>query len=203
MSHLSRHWNRECDERMSRYRTIVADPPWDYGRDNERWASITHGGEGPRKETAIPYKPMSFWDLLALPVYELADPDCRLFLWTTNAHLPLAFRLMDAWDFEYRQTLVWRKTGNPSPFGGSIAPNHAEYLLIGTRGKPAVVDRVGSSVIEAPAAVFGHSVKPECFLDLAEQVSPGPYVELFARRERLGWDTWGDQSLGTATMPAA
>jgi N6-adenosine-specific RNA methylase IME4 len=51
---------------------------------------------------------------------------------------------------------------------------------------------------------FGHSAKPEAFIDMVEQVSPGPYVELFARRARFGWDYWGDQSLGTAEMePAA
>jgi N6-adenosine-specific RNA methylase IME4 len=48
-----------------------------------------------------------------------------------------------------------------------------------------------------------HSRKPEGFLDRIEQVSPGPYVELFARRSRFGWDTWGDESLQTAEMPAA
>lgn len=48
-----------------------------------------------------------------------------------------------------------------------------------------------------------HSAKPEAFQDMVEQVSPGPYVELFARRDRLGWDTWGNESLGTAEMPAA
>jgi N6-adenosine-specific RNA methylase IME4 len=48
-----------------------------------------------------------------------------------------------------------------------------------------------------------HSEKPEAFLDLVERMSPGPYVELFARRDRLGWDTWGNESLGTAEMPAA
>jgi N6-adenosine-specific RNA methylase IME4 len=50
---------------------------------------------------------------------------------------------------------------------------------------------------------MGHSVKPEGFLDMVERVSPAPRLELFARRDRLGWDTWGNESLGTATMPAA
>jgi hypothetical protein len=68
--------------------------------------------------------------------------------------------------------------------------------------------RVAPPLSRAPSSWFNwkrgaHSAKPEAFLDLVEQVSPGPYVELFARRDRLGWDTWGNESLGTAEMGAA
>jgi N6-adenosine-specific RNA methylase IME4 len=109
--------------------------------------------------------------------------------------------VLRAWGFEYRQTLVWHKTGNPSPFGGTVAPNHAEFLLVAARGTPRVQARIPGSVIAAPKP-YEHSRKPDVFLDLVEQVSPGPYVELFARRARFGWDYWGDQSLGTAEMAA-
>jgi N6-adenosine-specific RNA methylase IME4 len=61
------------------------------------------------------------------------------------------------------------------------------------------LDRAPSSWFNWPRT--GHSAKPEAFLDMVEQVSPGPYVEMFARRARFGWDYWGDQSLGTAEMP--
>lgn len=184
-----------------KYRTIVADPPWDYGADAKRWPSITHGGKGPTKHKPFTYSPMTVEAIERLPVGTLADhPDARLFLWTTSRHLPFAFGVAAAWGFEYRQTLVWHKTGNPSPFGGSVAPNHAEYLLVCQRGAPPVVARLKSSVIAVPAAVFGHSAKPEAFLDYIEQVSPGPYLELFARRNRLGWDTWGNESLEHVEM---
>jgi N6-adenosine-specific RNA methylase IME4 len=183
------------------YRTIVADPPWDYGK--KTWASITHGGKGSRIERDLPYATMTIGAISALPVASLADADCRLFLWATNRHLPDAFAVLGAWGFTYTQGLIWRKTGNPSPFAGSgVALQAHEYLLVAKRGKPLVSDQLKSSVIDAPAAVFGHSAKPECFLDFVEQASPGPYVELFARRQRFGWDTWGDESLGTAEMGA-
>ena len=180
---------------MTRYRTIVADPPWDYGPDNARQVSITRGGNGPRTIKSIGYPTMSIVEISALPVHEMAENDARLFMWTTNRHLPESFGVMDAWGFTYKQTLVWHKTGNPSPFGGSVAPNHAEFLLVGTAGKPASIGRLAGSVVSLPAAVSGHSAKPEAWLDFIETVSPGPYLEMFARRNRLGWDTWGNEAL--------
>lgn len=186
---------------MTRYRTIVADPPWHFP---QKWASITHGGKGSRIEKSLPYKTMTPNQISEIPVQAMADEHCRLFLWTTNRHLPVALSVVGAWGFQYAQTLVWRKTGNPSPFaGGGIAPVHHEFLLVAKRGSPEVCGHLKSSVLEAPAAVFGHSVKPECFIDHIENISPGPYLELFARRARFGWDYYGDESLGTARVGGA
>ena len=186
-------------EEKRRYRTIVADPPWAY--DDVKWPSFTHGGTGPRKEKDMPYATMSVEQIAALPVARMADRDSRLFIWTTNRYLRQTFDVIDAWGFTYVQTLIWRKTGNPSPFSGSVAPQHHEFLLVGKRGAPEILEKLTTSVIDAPAAIFGHSAKPECFLDLIEQVSPEPRVELFARRARMfGWDYWGNESHGTAEM---
>jgi N6-adenosine-specific RNA methylase IME4 len=181
-----------------RYRTIVADPPWDYGTDAKRGVPGRYA-----LRTVIPYEAMSENEIAALPVARMAHRRARLFLWATNRHLPAALRIMDAWGFKYAQTLVWHKTGNLSPLGGSVAPNHAEFLLVGRRGNVGLIGRWPTSVIAAPKPVYEHSRKPDVFLDLVERVSPGPYVEMFARRARFGWDYWGDQSLGTATMEAA
>jgi len=144
---------------------------------------------------------MTLETIMALPVTDLADPEgAALFLWTTNRYLPAALEVMTAWGFAYFKTIVWHKTGNPSPFGGELGPNHAEYLLVGRRGAIRQ-GRLKSNVVAAPAAnCNAHSAKPEVFLDLIEQVSPGPYVELFARRARFGWDYWGNESLGTASL---
>ncbi len=125
---------------------------------------------------------------------ELAAPNCRLFLWTTNRYLPDAFGVARSWGFTYRQTLVWHKTGNPSPFGGSVAPNHAEYVLVATKGVPELVARLPSNVVAAPAQ-RSHSRKPEAFMDLFEAASPAPRLEMFSRRARFGWDTWGNEAL--------
>jgi N6-adenosine-specific RNA methylase IME4 len=136
---------------------------------------------------------MSVADISALPVGDLGRP-ARVFLWTTNRYLRSAFDVLDAWGFVYAQTLVWHKT-NASPFTGSVAHGSAEFMLVGTNGPVPVLAKMPSSVL-----AFGHqhqhSRKPEMFLDWIEQVSPGPYLEMFSRRARLGWDTWGDEALG-------
>lgn len=82
----------------------------------------------------------------------------------------------------------------PARWVESVAPNSAEFILVATRGAPGRLLTLPSAVI-ATTRSGGHSAKPECWLDYFEHVSPGPYLELFARRNRLGWDTWGDEAL--------
>jgi N6-adenosine-specific RNA methylase IME4 len=178
-----------------RYRTIVADPPWHYD-------AMPIGGDRPGSFGAtrpLDYMTMRYEDILALPVGEMAADDAVLWLWTTNRWLPRSFALVEAWGFEYRQTLVWGKN-NPMPVG-SVAPSAAEFLLVGRRGKPDVERAFPSSVIVTPRPPSRrHSAKPECFLDYIERTSPAPRLEMFARRDRLGWDTWGNESLATAEV---
>lgn len=177
-----------------RYRTIVADPPWEY----EGFVPSRTGSRFWHRP--LPYDMLGVDDIAELPVHDFADRDCRLFLWATNRYLGAAFDIARRWGFDYQQTLVWRKTGNPTPMGGSVAPNHAEYLLVCRRGSPPRLGRLISSVIDAPKGE--HSRKPDAFLDRIEVISPGPYLEMFARRQRLGWDTWGDQALQHVEMSA-
>ena len=184
-----------------KYRVIVADPPWPYP------GGVSAGGTPgkPVKSFKLPYKAMTLSEIAALPVAELADEDCWLFLWTTNRYLPEALRLGERWGFEYRQTVVWAKLG-ASPFGGTFTHNAAEFLLVCACGSPPVLARWqnhGSVVTTNRMGAGSHSRKPEVFLDEIEMSCEGPRVELFARRNRLGWDTWGDQSLGTATLGVA
>ncbi len=183
---------------MNGYGTIVADPPWHYekfstqSRTPGKWTGL----DTPRP---LPYGAMSVEEIAALPVGEWAAADCRLFLWTTNRYLEDAFGIARVWGFAYKQLLVWRKRdGN---MGGSIAPCSAEFVLVAVKGSPARLSKWPTSVIET-SAPKQHSRKPEVFLDLAEAVSPGPYLEMFARRARLGWDYWGDESLNTAKVGA-
>lgn len=174
-----------------KYRTIVADPPWDYGKDADRWPTAPSRQRITRP--AMPYLAMTLDAICALPVSDLAEPDACLWLWTTSRFLPVSFRVLAAWGFTYRQTLVGIKA-SPSPFGGSICPNGAEFVLFGKRGDPQTRRAKTSSVFEFPGR-RAHSAKPESLLDLAEATCPGPYLELFARRNRFGWDTWGLECL--------
>jgi len=176
-----------------KYRTIVADPPWDYGG-----APMRQNVAQKHHSVDLPYPSMSIQEIADLPVGDLADEDCRLFLWATNTHLPYAFGIVEAWGFSYRQTLVWHKTKSTPQ--GSVAPNRAEFLLVGRRGNPHTMRRLPDAVITA--APGAHSTKPECFIDYIEAVSPPPLLELFARRQRFGWDTWGNEAIDSVEVNA-
>lgn len=172
------------------YSTIVADPPWPYSGGWPGW------GLSSAERRELPYSCMTVDEIKALPVRSLAQPEGYLFLWTTNRYLPAAFEVMEAWDFTYRQTVVWCKPPNGSGPGGMFVQS-TEYVLIGQRiGRRSNARGKRTTGTRAPSSWFvwergAHSAKPAGFLDLVEQVSPGPYVELFARQPRLGWDSWG------------
>jgi len=185
-----------------RYRTIVADPPWHYP---EGWGRIPGGqgeamavrrGEAPmfKGRKPLPYPSLSLAEIAALPVPELAEDDAHLYLWTTNRYLRDAFDILVAWGFRYGQTLVWCKTPMGLGMGGAFA-NSTEYILFARRGSLRHKQKVQSTWFNWPRMDRAHSRKPEAFLDMVETVSPGPYLELFARRNRLGWDTWGNEAL--------
>jgi N6-adenosine-specific RNA methylase IME4 len=128
---------------VKRYATIVADPPWSYEGFAVGGGGHMIGGKprplelcGPIGKKALPYRSMPLAQIQQLPVAELAGLDARLFLWATMRYLPAALGLLPGWGFEYRQTVVWDKTPHIPPFGGSIAPNAAEFLIVATKGKP-------------------------------------------------------------------
>ncbi len=153
----------------------------------------------------LPYDSMTLGQMVDLPVRDWAHKDAFLFLWTTNKYLPEAFWLANAWGFLYRQLVVWDKGTSMSPFGGAVTPNRAEFFLVCRRGQPRLTGRwAGGSVITAPkgSQPGTHSAKPEVFLDFVETVAPGPYLEMFSRRARLGWDTWGDEALNHVEISA-
>lgn len=164
---------------------IVADPPWEYP---EGFAGGP--GHGDWTPTPLPYPSMSVAEICALRVAELAAQDCRLWLWTTNKYLPDAFGVMAAWGFKYRQLIVWHKLD--SNLGGSVAPNSAEFLLVGVKGHPPIKRKWKTSVVGL-AHGKRHSQKPREWHYLIEQVDEGPRLEMFARRPMLGWSVWGNQ----------
>lgn len=190
-----------------RYGTIVVDPPWRYRstdiltRGWQRTASVESG-----KETSGHYTTMTNAEIAALPVGDLADDAACLYLWVTNPRLYgerdgswSPREIIEAWGFRYITLLTWVKTG---PMGlGFYFRGHTEHALFCTRGDVRIPPKEReSNIVTAPRRK--HSEKPDAFYDKVERVSPGPYVELFARRARFNWDYWGDQSLGTAEMAA-
>lgn len=186
--------------RGARYRTVVADPPWPYP-EGFGVGRTPQGVKNDGRRSALPYEPMTVEAIQALPVASLVDPDgAHLYLWTTNRYLFDARRIVEAWGFRYSQLIVWAKTPMGKGLGGAFAQN-AEYVLFCRCGSLPHVEKQESVWFNWPRTAK-HSVKPDAMLDLVERVSPGPYLELFARRARFGWDYWGDESLGTAEFPS-
>jgi N6-adenosine-specific RNA methylase IME4 len=160
------------------YSTIVADPPWHYETTDRR-----DRDGGWVKQRPLPYSSMSLDEIRALPVGDLTT-DGRVFMWTTNRYLRESWSIIESWGFTPTQrTLVWCK----SPRGTVNVTT--EFVVMGRKGSPSALPWHGTTWFDWKRA--SHSAKPDAFLDLVESWCPGPYVELFCRRPRLGWDHWG------------
>lgn len=181
-----------------KYRTIVADPPWEYGPFGV--GRIPQGCEHDGRTTPMAYPTMTVDEIAALPVADMAEDDAHVYLWTTSRYLHDAFHVVSAWGFNYSITLVWAKKPMPTMIGGAYRPS-AEFILFARRGHLAPKRREITQWFNWPRQ-RAHSRKPDAALDVIESVSPGPYLELFARRQRLGWDTWGDEALCHVEMGA-
>lgn len=194
-----------------KYRTIVADPPWPLPKMGPR----THSDRGSWNRGAgtvglrseKPYAGMSISAIEALPVASLAEDDAHLYLWVINRHLEQAWTIARAWGFEPSTLLTWCKAPMGVGFGGTFTIT-TEHVLFCRRGSLKSLRRLDTTWWNwtrpfKPTGGPSHSQKPEHFLDLVEQVSPGPYVELFARRHRLGWDVHGFESANTVQWPEA
>lgn len=170
---------------MSGFGTVTIDPPWDHG--------ITQrlGGKGRRTTAHGGYPRMTVEEIAAQPVDTLAAPSAHLYLWTTAGALLRGFPrlLLDTWRFEPVTILVWHKKGRIGL--GTYYRNSTEFCVFARRGFGTVPECPWPSTwFEAPRG--RHSVKPDIFYDAVEQVSPGPYLEMFARTPRLGWAHHGD-----------
>jgi len=185
---------------MGRYRTIVADPPWPQLHGGGRSRSMKgEWAAGPGYVSDIPYSPLTVDEIKCVPVDELAEANAHLYLWTTNQFLESAYAVARAWGFRPSILLTWCKTPRGIGFGGAFTIS-TEFVLFCRRGSLRPLRRLDSTWWQWPRGA--HSAKPEAFIDLVEQVSPPPYVELFARRHRLGWDVHGFESANTAQWGA-
>lgn len=186
---------------MKKYKTIVADPPWQYGiwgkgSDKMYAKGYTDHTSRPRP---LPYESMTVENIKALPVNKLADDNCELYLWTTQKYLPDAFEVLRAWGFKYCQTLTWCKTPKGTGQGGVYCPT-TEFLILGRKGKMPKVVRKDTTWFHTKRPNNQHSKKPEFFQDLIETVSNAPRLEMFARREREGWDVFGNEVSGSIDL---
>lgn len=163
------------------YSTILMDPPWTYNNRAK--------GSADRK-----YDLMSLNDLKTLNIQKLAKNDCVLFMWATFPLLPEAIELIKSYNFTYKSGLSWHKKTSKGKdyFGnGYIFRSAAELLLVAYKGHPKPKNKSTRNSLEAVCT--GHSIKPQQSYKLIENLFDGPYVELFSRLNREGWDCIGNE----------
>jgi N6-adenosine-specific RNA methylase IME4 len=179
---------------QGRYAVIYADPPWRF---------VTYSPRGEARSAASHYECMTFVDLCRLPIREHAAADCSLLLWATDPMLKNALALIEAWGFTYKTVaFTWAKLNssviNP-PYSskdfftgmGYWTRANPELCLLATIGKPRRLSKAVRQLIISPRRE--HSRKPDEAYGRIEDLVSGPYLELFARRSRRGWTSWGNQ----------
>lgn len=172
--------------------TILADPPWQFQNRT--------GKVAPEHARLSRYRTMSLPEIKLLPVSEAAATICHLYLWVPNALLPDGLEVMRAWGFQYKSNVIWhkiRKDGGSDGRGvGFYFRNVTEILLFGVRGKNARTLAPGRSQVNyISSRKREHSRKPDEQYPLIEECSRGPFLELFARGNRAGWVSWGNESV--------
>lgn len=166
---------------LGRYPTIVLDPPWDWGDE----------GDDNQFGRATPtYDTMPYEEVLAMPVGDLAERNAHIYLWITNRSLPKGFALLEAWGFRYVTMLTWCK---PSIGMGNYFRGSTEHILFGVRGSLPLLENNQGTWFSAKRGKR-HSEKPDEFYDLVERCSPGPWLDMFSRRDRAGWAVWGAET---------
>ena len=167
--------------------TILADPPW-------LFKTRSAAGEG--RSANLHYKTEGLEEIMALPVAELAAPDSMLLMWMVDWCPQDALDLIEAWGFEHKTTaFTWAKE-NRSGAGWFMGQGYwtranPEDCWLATRGHPKRLNADVRQLITAPVAE--HSRKPDEIYERIERLVAGPYLELYARRERRGWMTWGNE----------
>ena len=173
---------------MQKYACILADPPWNYRVWNK---------ESTGRCAASHYPTMPVKQICALPVADLADRDCALFLWATYPALTDAFKVIEAWGMEYKTVaFTWVKTCRKSD-GYHVGMGHytranAEICLLATKGSPKRISKSVRQLIVSP--LEGHSKKPdETRGRIVELFGDIPRIELFARQRAASWHSWGNE----------
>ena len=196
---------------MKQYGVILADPPWQYSVNAGNGVAENH------------YSTMSKSELLDLPICNLVGKDSILLMWATWPFLPFAFELVSDWGFEYKTIIPWVKlksvnyglfdAGHPTfetAWGvGFWARGCTEPLIVAKKGNVKTLNDPPLGLIDGRdnAPVFlgprlQHSRKLDNVYEYAESF-PGPYLELFARRPRPGWDVFGNEVANSIKLPDA
>jgi len=182
---------------LKKYQIIYADPPWLFG-DKLRSSKKKQDGKMDYIGLERHYKTMTIKDICMLPVNDITDDNCVLFLWTTDAHIEEAIKVINCWGFKYKTVgFVWNKktsNGNQVCFMGKWTMKGSEICLLATKGTAHKLIKKHNirQLIEAKRR--DHSKKPEeARSRIVELLGNIPRLEMFARESSEGWDVWGNE----------
>jgi N6-adenosine-specific RNA methylase IME4 len=169
-----------------KYQIIVIDPPWDVKK-------LTRKSRP--NQVNMDYPTMSLEQIKALDIKSIAGDKCWIFLWATQKYLFEAKSVLEHWGGHYLLTMVWEKT-----FGRSAGMPlfgfrwNGEFVLVGYNKIKPDLWLKGKPLIPAvfSAENIRHSQKPDKFYELIEPLGE-TRIDIFARKERDGWDVWGDE----------
>ena len=170
-----------------KYNIIYADPAWSFNFSSRKGLS--------RNAKKRLYTTMQDQDILELPISEIADENCILFLWVLNSKLPLSLNCIERWGFTYKTVAFnWVKTTTKNNYhfgGGNWTRSNPEICLLATKGK---IKRQSASIRElCVSQIREHSRKPDEIRErIVELCGDLPRIELFARQKFDGWDAWGN-----------
>ena len=177
-----------------KYNIIYADPPWRYNDTRSGPGFKNPNGAGGANKH---YPTMSLEDICAIPVKDITDDSCMLFLWCTSSLLDYGFEVIKHWGFTYKTMgFVWVKMtkdySKPYSGMGHYTNQNAEFCLLGLKGKYWREARNVKQIIQEPRNK--HSKKP---VEIRERIvslcGDLPKIELFARETAEGWDSWGNE----------
>lgn len=168
-----------------KYNTLVIDPPW---------CVPTKSRIGrPNRPQGLPYETMTVEQIKNFPIKNYAEQGAHIYLWTTNKFIREAYNVFDSWGVNFHLMLVGIKPSGIAPNGGYVFGT--EFCLMGFYGKPAIKwKRMGLlNWIRMFNTKGKHSSKPDEFYNLVSEMSQPPYIDIFSRKNREGWDTYGNE----------
>lgn len=174
-----------------KYKIIYADPPWEYGNKVFRKFRLNKNAGS----ASYHYDTLTIDQISDLPIQEITDENCILFMWATFPNLPQALQVIESWGFEYKTLgFSWiKKNKNQGYFFGigHYTKSNCEVCLIAVKGQPKIINDTLSSVLISP--IRGHSQKPNIVRNkIVQLMGDLPRIELFARTKVHGWDVWGN-----------
>ena len=170
-----------------KYKVIYADPPWTFK---------TFSDKGKGRSPEQHYDVLDLPAISRLPINSISEDNSVLLMWVIDPLLDKAFDVIKAWGFKYKTVaFTWAKTNKTKPGFftglGYWTRGNPEMCLLATKGKPKRLSKsVPQLVIEQRRE---HSRKPDIMYQHIENLLEGPYIELFARQQREGWDSWGNE----------